>query len=48
MPLEKRTPEWAVSEGVNSSPCATGSARYGARSYKFKKLKPDCKDSEGL
>ena len=31
MPLEKRSPEGAVSEGVNSPTSTRGSVRYGAR-----------------
>ena len=35
MPLEKRPPQEAVSEGVNSSPRTGGSVRYGARFHRF-------------
>ena len=35
MPLEKRSPEGVVSEGVNSPPCTRGSVRYSARFHRF-------------
>ena len=35
MPLEKRPPRGAVSEGVNSPTSARGSVRYGARFHRF-------------